>query len=617
MMQTMRNSAKIIFFIVLVTFVGFMAYGGVVSLLSGKSRMGGGAPPGVIGKVNDMQISQLVFEETYRQRLRNLSTDEHEPTDAEMEQARNDIWNTLTTMTLLEQEAHNHGIAITDREIADYMRQAPPKEVYESPDFATNGQFDLAKYQTWLQQLAISSDPRARNMLADFDNQIRQQLLRARIQDFVLSTVKVSEIDARNDYFEKNDKMKVQYFFIPGGDYDSTITTVSEDEIEARYEKDKEQLKQPEMAVINYVQIQKAPSESDVAEANEEISRIYEQARSGEDFAALAMQVSQDPGSAEKGGDLGWFGEGRMVAEFWDATKKLQKIGDITEPFKSQFGWHIIKLTGKRTAKGDDGLEKPEYQASHILIKTEPSSETLAQIELKATNLRNDAEKLGFKEAAEDYGLTLTESKPFAKGNQVPGVGQNQSLNDFAFEGKIGEMSDVVPGRSAFFVCQINRRTPAGFTPYAEARERIEKQVLREKRVEMAHKRGEELITQHAKGRSFEDIAAMAGKQIQDSEYFNRFQFIPKIGSDPDFAGAAFRLSPSNPISKSVNARTGAYIMKYSDRQNPDTSAFAGMSDSLTTKMIQTKQNDTWTKWLNDIKQKAKIEDYRSFYYGS
>ena len=123
MMQTMRNSAKIIFFIVLVPFLGFMAYGGLVSIISGRRMARGqGAPPGVIGVVNGRDISALKFEEEYRRRLQGLSKDDHEPTDDEMEQARNEIWNIRAPMMLIEQEAMNHGVLVSDREVAHYMR---------------------------------------------------------------------------------------------------------------------------------------------------------------------------------------------------------------------------------------------------------------------------------------------------------------------------------------------------------------------------------------------------------------------------------------------------------------------------------------------------------------
>jgi hypothetical protein len=124
MMQTMRKSAKIIFFFVLVTFVGFMAYSGIVTSMASKNRaQGGGAPPGVIGIVNETEISNYAFDDAYRKRIQNLTQEDTEPTDAEMEQTRNEIWSNMTTMALLDQEAAKHGIVVTDREVANYKRR--------------------------------------------------------------------------------------------------------------------------------------------------------------------------------------------------------------------------------------------------------------------------------------------------------------------------------------------------------------------------------------------------------------------------------------------------------------------------------------------------------------
>jgi len=618
MMQTMRNSAKIIFFIVLVTFLGFMAYGGLVSIMSGKrAARGQGAPPGVIGVVNGEDVSSMRFEEEYRRRMQSLSKDDHEPTDAELEQARNEIWNNMTTLALIEQMARKHGIMVTDAEVADYMRYSPPRDLVENAEFKTEGQFDISKYQMWLQQMALSQDSRYHEILQDLEGQIRNQLLVARIQDLVLSTVRITKTDAERDFIEKGEKVKVRYFSIPGSDIDTTKITITEADARVYYDKNKEQYKQPETAVLDYVSIPKAMSADDSAEVKKEIYDIYGQLQQGADFAELATALSQDPGSAKNGGDLGWFAEGRMVAEFWNATSNLKNVGDISAPFTTQFGWHIIKLTGKRTTKDDKGVEKPEYQASHILIRAEASQATLAGLEQKANNFKIDAEKLGFKEAANEYGLTANESKPFTKGAQVPGIGSNQVLNNFAFEGKIGEVSDVTSARNDYYIGRINRRIPAGFTPFPDVMERIHSQLMREKQAELAHKRAEELAGYLSQGKSFEDIAVMAGKPIQETDYFNRTQFVSKVGSDPDFTAAAFNLSSSNPISKAVKSRTGAYLLEFVDKVSADTSGFGAISDSLVTTMIDNRNKDLWNKWLNSLKQNAKIEDYRSTYYGS
>jgi len=89
-------------------------------------------------------------------------------------------------------------------------------------------------------------------------------------------------------------------------------------------------------------------SEAQVTAAQNKIDSIYQALSSGADFATLAKENSGDPGSAGKGGDLGWFGYGSMVKEFRDNIFALKEEGDFTKPFKTQFGFHIAKLTGKK-----------------------------------------------------------------------------------------------------------------------------------------------------------------------------------------------------------------------------------------------------------------------------
>ncbi len=82
----------------------------------------------------------------------------------------------------------------------------------------------------------------------------------------------------------------------------------------------------------------------------EAAEKVLQDIRNGADFAKMALEKSQDTGSAQRGGDLGWFGMGKMVPEFEDAVNKLKNPGDVSDLVRTQFGWHIIKLEGRRDA---------------------------------------------------------------------------------------------------------------------------------------------------------------------------------------------------------------------------------------------------------------------------
>ncbi len=622
MMQSMRNSAKIIFFVVLVAFAGFMILQGLVSIFSDPSRGGKAAPQGIIGEVDGREISVAAFEGTYRPKVQALyKENENEPSDEELDRIRNEVWNNLTTIASLENEAERHGIKITDSEVAEYMRQAPPQDILTSPDFMTNDQFDIFKYQAWLQQMASANNPQAAGFLLNFESQIRQQLMFSRLQDLVLSMTHITPEDARAQFIEKNEKVKVRYLFVPRDDFKDMNLEPSDQEAMARYESEKEQYKRPEQAILSYIKLNKAPSDEDFNEVKTAIDSLYKELKKGADFAEMAKAVSQD-GSAAKGGDLDWFTEDRMVKPFSDATKALKKIGDISEPVKTQFGWHVIKLTGRRNAQGD-GLsfspkegENIEYRASHILLKVEASPRTISELEDKMNLFALQAEKLGFRAAADEFGLTVSDTKPFGRGAPIPGVGKNDQANEFAFTAKPGEFTEVEATRNALSIYVLDKRLPAGYTPFEEVKDRIYESIRREMQAEEAYKLALKYVEEIRKGKSLDNIAKTAGKTIQEPDFFARHEFVPRVGSDPEFIGAAFRLSSENPVSSPVKSINGAYILQFAGFQSADIPKFDAASDSLTNDMISQKRRDVWNKWVSGARNKAEIKDYRSFYYG-
>jgi len=622
MMQSMRSSAKFVFFLVLVAFAGFMILQGLISIFADPTQGGRVAPQGVIGIVNGQVIPVATFENLYRPKAQALFQDDEEPSDEELAKIRDEVWNQLTTLTNLKIEAAKHGISVTDAEVAEYMRLTPPQDLLTIPEFQTDEKFDLSKYQAWLRQVAASNNPELVYFLRNFEDQIRQQVLLSRLQNLVASMVRVTPTMAKEDFKMKNEKIKVRHIFISQNDYASEEIEISDNEILARYEADKDTYKKPEQAVVDYVRFPRVPGDNDYNEVKNFVDSLYNRAIAGDDFAELARKHSEDPGSGKNGGDLGWFGEGKMVKPFWEAVKALKEIGDISRPVKTQYGWHIIKLTGKREIQDPIDVsstpeKKMEYQASHILIKVEISNMTLAQLQTTADNFIKNARENGFYESAEDFGLTITKTEPFSEGGFIPGLGPARDFFDFAFKVEPGDISEVISTRNDFMVARLDRIIPESYTPLEEVKERIVKTLEREKRVALAYNQAVSLSEEINSGKTLDDIANIYGKTIMEPDYFARHDFVQSVGSDAAFIGAAFQLSPEKRFSGAVKSNSGAYILEFVDFQPADTAEFMVKADSLTQDLRISRRQEAWNKWVNNLMKDATIEDYRSYYYGS
>ncbi len=568
MMQSMRNSAKIVFFLVLVAFAGFMVLQGLMSLFIDPTQGGKIAPQGVIGIINGAEISVTEFENNYRPKAQELFQKEDEPTDEELARVRDEVWNQVTTITNLRLEAVKHGILVTDAEVAEYMRITPPQDILTLPDFQTDERFDLAKYQVWLQQVA-TAPPNAELLyfLRNFESQIRQQILISRLQNLAASMVKITKTEALENHIKKGEKVKVRYLYIPQDDFSSEEITIPEMDIQANYEADKETYKLPQQAVVSFVKFPKQPGDADYAEIKGLVDSLYTSATAGDDFAELAKQFSDDPGSGKNGGDLGWFPEGRMVKAFFEATRNLDNIGDISAPVRTQYGWHIIKLTGRReiddpATPEDTSDMKQEYMASHILIKVETSNKTLAELEARANAFVQDAVTNDFKESAEDFGLEITQSKPFSKGGFISGLGPITQVSDFAFSSNPGDVTDVITARNEFAVAVLDEIVPESYTPLDDVRARITATLQREKRVDMAFEQAAAIARGIKEGGSLDEAARTAGKTVMEPEFFARHETAGNAGSDAAFIGSAFRLSPENRFSDAVRSTGGAYIQE-------------------------------------------------------
>jgi parvulin-like peptidyl-prolyl isomerase len=336
-------------------------------------------------------------------------------------------------------------------------------------------------------------------------------------------------------------------------------------------------------------------------QANDLIAR----ARKGEDFAELAKHYSTEPGAATSGGDLGWFGKGKMVKPFEDAAMK-GKTGQIIGPVKTQYGVHVIKIEGR-----DDR----EVKIADIVLSVKASSQTKDDAFQRAQDFAYLAKDGKFEKDAESFGLQVKETPAFQKGGMIPGLGFNESASKFAFSKDVDEVGDAYQVSGGVAVFRISEVKKEGVRPFDEVKESLKPRVPRKKKMAMMK---EVVAKQRSTMNDTIDLSALAVTDariaVQTTGQFIANGSIPTIGRDNAFVGVAMTL-PVRKISQPVEGGRGYYLIKLLDKTSFDSASFNAQKTILATQMLQEKKQRVVADWLEKLKEKADIEDLRDMFY--
>jgi len=207
----------------------------------------------------------------------------------------------------------------------------------------------------------------------------------------------------------------------------------------------------------------------DLAEA----TRVYNEVMSGMDFSTAAAKYSSDLGNAKNGGELGWFGKGRMVKEFEEACFN-GPMGVIQKPVKTNYGYHVIKVTGKTSKK---------YIVEKIINSIKPSATTRDDIYNQANDFAYVAEKNGFEKEAELSKYKIEETPAFnEESSYLPTIGVNKSLLKFAFENGLNTLSQVFKGNNGYVVAKVSEVINQGVRKFEDVQKQAQALLLKDKK---------------------------------------------------------------------------------------------------------------------------------------
>jgi peptidyl-prolyl cis-trans isomerase D len=597
-LQQMRSAAKYIWLFIVIAFVGGFLLAETSGLL-GRTPL---TPTTPVAKVNGQEILYSDWQQRVQQATQNQQRGGRSLTQDEVRQIENQTLDEMIMQVLLDQEYRRRGIGVTDDELREFARYAPPPFLYNAPDLQTEGRFDPQKYQ----RLLASPQARQGGLLIALENFYRSEIPKEKLFEQIGDAVYVTDADLWRTWQDEHDTAQVSYVaWQPVAD-SAAVKAVTDAEARAYFDKHKAEFERPGRARLSIVHIPRLISASDTLAAKDRLLKLRAEIAGGAKFEDVARRESADSTSGANGGDLGRGARGRFVAAFENAAYQL-KPKELSGPVLTPFGFHLIRVDEK---KGDT------LALRHILVRIQQSDSAATATDRRADDLARVAagaqveERTKFDTAAKQLGLTIyrvdaTENQPATlSGTMIP------SVSAWAFGGaRVGETSELFDDEGGYWLARLDSLVPGGEPTFERVQQEIRAKLAREKAVDRLLPAAEQLA-QTAAASGLEAAAKAANLTVVKSPAFTRVDFVPGLGRFSKPIGAAFGLAVGA-VSAPIRDESGVYVIRVDRRVNANRAEFDKQKATLRNRALQQQRQNRVQIFLTDLRKSAKVEDHR------
>jgi peptidyl-prolyl cis-trans isomerase D len=525
--KTQGIIATIILSLVIIPF----ALWGTYSYFQGSSNVN-------VATVDGTNISQ----QTYRLALDRLLGSNIRPEVLQSPEFKRQVLDNLIEQTLLVQNGVDQGYRVSDAELASMIRN--------EPQFKRDDQFDPTIYQAVLRREGLteqSFEQRLRTVqiasqiqagfresalpFASEKNALLRLWLQQREFEYVvvgsarfISGSQVSE-DAIKQYYESHpdqfktpEQVRIAYIQLSVGnlarDYQPT-----EEQLRKAFTDEQGRYSTPDQRRISHILIEvpSGASKEDEAKALEKARAIEKKLRAGGDFAALAKENSADSATAGKGGDLGVVEPGALPKALEEAVKKL-KPGEITQPVRTSFGYHIAKLT-EYTPGTHKTFEQARADVEKLLRNRKAEEEFYQKVERLSNLAYEHSESLA--PAAEQLGLKVSQSDWFSR-EGGPGIAANPKIVEAAFSPEVLQESRnseaIELGQDKLVALRVTGHREASRKPLADVRGEIQTVLQRQQAEASASKLGSEIYAKLRENQSLAELAKANGLNLEQAQ---------------------------------------------------------------------------------------------------
>lgn len=627
MLKTFRDNLKYLSWIIWVVIAVFILF---IFVDFGSINLGDTVASDAAATLGDLQVSYAEFERSYRQTedyYRQSWGDQFNRELAQQIGLPMQVMDQLVAEKIILNEADRIGLRVTDDELVRYISEIPAFQF-------SDGRFvGKDRYSQILQSNGYTVET--------FEEGARSDLLTQKVNNVLAENVFVSETDVVDDYKKRAETANIRYLQLPSDELREEIV-LADEEIAAFFSQNQEDFLVPERRVVDYLLVDPDGLRSTIELGDSDINTYYEdnsaafsrdeQVRArhillqinpdrtaeqadqqmqeimrrldaGEDFAALAQELSDDPGSKSQGGDLGFFGRGQMIPEFETAAFDAQP-GDRVGPVKTSFGYHLIEVLEKQPA-GKQSLEEATEEIRALLL----TDRSRAVAEAKARELadRVGAESLGSAEAlgtlaASEAGVTVHTTEPFGREENVPGIGRATPFTTAAFDLEEGAFSAAVPVSRGWALLRLSA-VEEPHTPELDAvREDVRNVLLDQRQIELATTKLAEARLALEDGQALDDLATELGLSVAESGEIRRSGPVGSLGNNPEIAAAAMELD-SGQFGGPIVHNRDVVVFEVTARQRYDPLKFEQEKDAARESLRQSRLAEMLAAVINQRRE--------------
>jgi peptidyl-prolyl cis-trans isomerase D len=631
MLKVLRDNLKYLSWILWVVILIFIAF---VFVDFGGGLSGSGGSRQAAATVGDSSISYSEFQREYRRlesQYRQAFGESFTPELANQMKLPLQALDRLVDQRLLLDEARQRGLDASDSEVQETILEFPGLKD-ESGAFVGE-----ELYQRFVRANGYS--------VRDFERAVRDEIRLNKLNAIFSSAVAVSDEEVEKSYRDQAERAAIRFVVLPGARF-TAEAQVSPDELATWFAAHKEEFRLPLQRVVNYLLIDtvrtrakmtftpeelqsyytshlddwkqeeqvrarhillKIDDKRDAAAAESQIAALQQRIAAGEDFGKLAAEFSEDPASKPRGGDLGFFGRGRMIKEFEEAAFNAP-LNTVVGPLRTSFGFHLIETLEKRAA-GQRPFAEVEPQ-----VKSKLAAERAeAQAEAKANELaaKIEQQKLtgeaAWKALADNDVVTFLTTPPFGEDEAVPGVGRGTPFSSAAFALETGKASKPVKIARGFAILELKEERPSRVPELAEVEARVRQAALRGKSEQLALARLATARAAIAAGKKLDDVAKELELEAKESGEFGRSGSVAGLGNAPEVIEAALAARPGD-VPGPVLSPQGAVLFEVTSRKSFDPAAFAAEKQATRESLERNEVNRLLGAVIEQKKREQKVQ---------